>query len=60
MEFSYDDQLIKQFIDVKLNAKYNTIILVYNYNYDKDGRAVDSIDKNGYKLNYIGVAEYID
>jgi hypothetical protein len=60
VDFSYDDQLIKQFMDVKLNSKYNTIILVYNYNYDTDGRAVNLINKNAYKLDFIGTAEYID
>lgn len=62
VDFSYDDQLIKQFIDVKLNSKYNTIILIYNYNYnyDKDGRSVSSVNKNAYKLDFIGTAEYID
>lgn len=60
VDFSYDDQLIKQFIDVKLNSKYNTIILIYNYNYDKDGRPMSSVNKNAYKLNFIGTAEYID
>jgi Immunity protein 22 len=60
VDFSYDDQLIKQFIDVKLNSKYNTIILIYNYNYDKGGRPVSSVNKNAYKLDFIGTAEYID
>ena len=60
VDFSYDDQLIKQFINVKLNSKYNTIILIYNYNYDKDGRPVSSVNKNAYKLDFIGTAEYID
>lgn len=57
VDFSYDDQLIEQFIDVKLNSKYNTIILIYNYNYDKDGRSVSSVNKNAYKLDFIGTAE---
>ncbi|KYC98000.1 hypothetical protein B4102_3511 [Heyndrickxia sporothermodurans] len=60
MDFSYDDQLIKQFINVKLNSKYNTIILIYNYNYSKEGRAVNSVNKNAYKLDFIGTAEYLD
>ncbi|MDQ0233544.1 immunity 22 family protein [Metabacillus malikii] len=60
VDFSYDEQLIKQFINVKLSSKYNTIILIYNYNYDKDGRPVSSVNKNAYKLDYIGTAEYID
>ncbi|WP_026562035.1 immunity 22 family protein [Bacillus sp. J37] len=60
VDFSYDDQLIKQFNNDMLNSKYNTIILLYNYNYDKDGRAVNSVDKNEYKLDFIGTAEYID
>jgi len=60
VDFSYDDQLIKQFNNDMLNSKYNTIILLYNYNYDKDGRAVNSVEKNEYKLDFIGTAEYID
>ena len=60
VDFSYDDQLIKQFINIKLNSKYNTIILVYNYNYDKDGKVVNSVNKSAYKLDFIGTAEYID
>lgn len=60
VDFSYDDQLIKQFIDVKLNSKYNTIILIYNYNYDKDGRSVSSVNNSAYQLDFIGTAEYID
>ncbi|PMC35757.1 hypothetical protein CJ195_18440 [Bacillus sp. UMB0899] len=60
VDFSYDDQLIKQFNNIMLNSKYNTIILLYNYNYEKDGRAVNSVDKNAYKLDFIGTAEYID
>lgn len=60
VDFSYDDQLIKQFINVKLISKYNTIILIYNYNYDENGRPVSSVNKNEYKLDFIGTAEYID
>ncbi|MEG0259463.1 MAG: immunity 22 family protein [Lysinibacillus sp.] len=60
VDFSYDDQLIKKFMDAKLNSKYNTIILVYNYNYNKDGRAVNTVYKNAFKLDFIGTAEYID
>lgn len=60
VDFSYDNQIIKQFSNVKLNTKYNTIILIYNYNYEKDGRTVNSVDKNAYKLDFIGTAEYID
>ncbi|MGO5673218.1 immunity 22 family protein [Bacillus subtilis] len=60
IDFSYDDQLIKQFKDVKLSSKYNTIILIYNYNYVKDGRAINSVSNNEYELNFIGTAEYVD
>ncbi|MGX9291152.1 immunity 22 family protein [Bacillus sp. A015] len=60
VDFSYDDQLIKQFNDIKLNSKYNTIILIYNYNYEKDGLAVNSVDKDEYTLQFIGTAEYVD
>ena len=60
MNFSYDDQLIKQFINVKLISKYNTIILIYNYNYANDGKAINSVSNNEYELNFIGTAEYVD
>ncbi|AMW98138.1 immunity 22 family protein [Rummeliibacillus stabekisii] len=60
VDFSYDDQLIKQFNDVELNSKYNTIILIYNYNYNKEGSQVTSVNKKAYKLDFIGAAEYID
>ncbi|KAB3536222.1 immunity 22 family protein [Bacillus safensis] len=60
VDFSYDDQLIKQFNDIQLNSKYNTIILIYNYNYEKDGLAVNSVDKSEYTLQFIGTAEYVD
>ncbi|AYJ90067.1 hypothetical protein CS953_10210 [Bacillus safensis] len=60
VDFSYDDQLIKQFEDVQLDSKYNTIILIYNYNYEKDGLAVNSVDKDEYTLQFIGTAEYVD
>ncbi|CUB24261.1 MULTISPECIES: immunity 22 family protein [Bacillus] len=60
VDFSYDDQLIKQFKDVQLDSKYNTIILIYNYNYEKDGLAVNSVDKDEYTLQFIGTAEYVD
>lgn len=60
VDFSYDDQLIKQFVDVKLSSKYNTIILIYNYNYDEEERHVTSVNENAYKLDFIGTAEYMD
>ncbi|MBR0606357.1 immunity 22 family protein [Bacillus safensis] len=60
VDFSYDDQLIKQFNDIQLNSKYNTIILIYNYNYEKDGLAVNSVDKDEYTLQFIGTVEYVD
>lgn len=60
VDFSYDDQLIKQFNDVELNSKYNTIILIYNYNYNKEGSQVTSVNEKAYKLDFIGAAEYID
>ncbi|WP_121639136.1 immunity 22 family protein [Virgibacillus sp. Bac330] len=60
MDFSYDDQLIKQFTNVRLSSKYNTIILIYNYNYVNDGRAINSVSNNEYELDFIGTAEYVD
>ena len=60
VDFSYDEQLIKQFKEIKLVSKYNTIILIYNYKYDKEDKIIYTIDKNCYKLDYIGTAKYID
>ena len=58
--FSYDNQLIQQYINIKLKSKYNTIILIYNYDYNKEGKIVKSVDNNTYNLDFIGTAEYID
>ncbi|MEK4670706.1 immunity 22 family protein [Niallia sp. FSL R7-0271] len=60
MGFSYDDQLIKLFMDVKLCSNYNTIILIYNYNYIKDGKSINSVNNYVYELNFVGTAEYVD
>jgi len=60
MDFSYGDQLIKQLVDVKLSSTYNTIILIYNYNYIKDSRAIDTVHNDEYELKFTGTAEYID
>lgn len=60
VDFSYDDQLIQQLLDVKLDSKYNTIILIYNYNYNKEERHVPAVNENRYKLDFIGTAEYKD
>lgn len=60
VDFSYDEQLIKQFKEIKLVSKYNTIILIYNYKYDEEDKINYTIDKNSYKLDYIGTAKYID
>lgn len=60
VDFSYDDQLIQQFKNIKLKSKYNTIILIYNYDYNKEGKIVNFVDKNSYKLEFIGTAEYVD
>src|SRR5690625_925020 len=60
VDFSYDEQLIKQFKEIKLVSKYNTIILIYNYKYDKEDKIIYTIDKNCYKLDYIGTDKYID
>lgn len=60
VDFSYDNQLIQQYNNIKLKSKYNTIILIYNYDYNKEGKIVNFVDKNTYKLDFIGTAEYID
>ncbi|THE09670.1 hypothetical protein E1I69_21560, partial [Bacillus timonensis] len=36
VDFSYDNQLIQQYKNIKLKCKYNTIVLIYNYNYKKE------------------------
>ncbi|WP_438298535.1 immunity 22 family protein [Sporosarcina sp. FA15] len=60
VDFSYDNQLIQQYINIKLKSKYNTIILIYNYDYNKEGKIVKLVDNNTYNLDFIGTAEYID
>lgn len=57
--FSHDDQLIKQFIDIKLSSTYNTIILVYNYNYVNGGKVINSVKNKKYELSFIGIAKYV-
>ncbi|WP_397538198.1 immunity 22 family protein [Rummeliibacillus pycnus] len=60
VDFSYDNQLIQQYNNIKLKSKYNTIILIYNYDYSKESKIVNFLDKITYKLDFIGTAEYID
>lgn len=60
VDFSYDNQLIQQYNNIKLKSKYNTIILIYNYDYNKEGKIVNFVDKTTYKLDFIGTVEYID
>jgi len=60
LDFSYDNQIIKQYNNIELKSKYNTIILIYNFNYTKNDNIVNFISKNAYKLYFIGTAEYID
>ncbi|MEK4407065.1 immunity 22 family protein [Sporosarcina sp. FSL K6-6792] len=60
VDFSYDNQLIQQYINIKLKSKYNTIILIYNYDYNKEGKIVKLVDNNTCNLDFIGTAEYID
>ncbi|MBC6314043.1 immunity 22 family protein [Listeria grandensis] len=56
-DFSYDNQIIEQFRSVNLSEGYNTIILIYNYEYS--GNMKTSTYKNG-TLNFIGVSTYVD
>lgn len=60
VDFSYDNQLIKQYNNIKLKSKYNTIILIYNYDYNKEDKIINFIDRNDSKLEFIGTGEYID
>ncbi|MUV38818.1 hypothetical protein JNUCC1_02689 [Lentibacillus sp. JNUCC-1] len=56
--FSYDDQIISQFMGSKVTSRYNTMILVYGYNYYDESSVINSIDSKSYKIDYIGNAAY--
>ncbi|WP_413524534.1 immunity 22 family protein [Carnobacterium divergens] len=56
--FSYDEQLISQFKNQE--TAYNTILLIYNYSYEKEENKRVSIINQNYQIDFIGVASYLD
>ncbi|EOL45078.1 MULTISPECIES: immunity 22 family protein [Enterococcus] len=56
--FSYDEQLIPQFKNQE--TIYNSILLVYNYSYNKEEDKRISIVNQNYQINFVGVASYLD
>ncbi|MHC5251667.1 immunity 22 family protein [Listeria kieliensis] len=56
IDFSYDNQLIPQFKDV--HKKYNTIILIYNYDYKQEKSFLNTVIQDAYEMDFIGVAKY--
>ncbi|MGX7203556.1 hypothetical protein BCR22_14525 [Enterococcus plantarum] len=56
--FSYDEQLIPQFKNQE--TIYNSILLVYNYSYNKEEDKRISIVNQIYQINFVGVASYLD
>lgn len=51
--FSYDNQIIQQFLET--GREYNTIILIYDYSYDK---RILRKEKDDFFLELIGTASY--
>ncbi|WP_167629989.1 immunity 22 family protein [Listeria valentina] len=58
IDFSYDNQLIPQFKVIQ--KKYNTIILIYNYDYKQEKSFLNTTVKDAYEVDFIGVAKYRD
>lgn len=56
--FSYDERLISQFKNQE--TVYNTILLIYNYSYEKEENKRVSIINQNYQIDFIGVASYLD
>src|SRR5699024_2383721 len=52
VDFSYDDQLISHFKKEDLKFKYNTIILIYNYNYSEESNTIPFVENKKYRLDY--------
>lgn len=57
-DFTYDNQLIPQFNFV--DKEYNTIILIYSYNYEQESIQMRSLKEEVFELNFIGVAKYLE
>mgnify|MGYP003299382018 CR=1 FL=1 len=56
--FSYDYDIIPNFrnlIGEKTKSKYNTVIMVYNYEYDGD---TEDVNGDNYSLEYFGTVDY--
>lgn len=52
--FSYSEEIIVQFPQIL--SSYNTIVLIYDYDYEKEGIKADK-NSSG-QLEFIGTAEY--
>ena len=52
--FSYDEEIIMQF--PKISSTYNTIVLIYDFDYSKEELKVSN-NSSG-TLEFIGIAEY--
>ena len=52
--FSYDEEIIMQF--PKISTTYNTIVLIYDFDYSKEGLKVSNNGSG--TLDFIGIAEY--
>jgi len=54
--FSYDDKLLNEFHSI--DKKYNTILLIYNYNYNNGDRVISNARNESYSMDYIGSTVY--
>ena len=52
--FSYDEEIIMKFH--KISSTYNTIVLIYDFDYSKEGLKVSNNGSG--TLEFIGIAEY--
>lgn len=52
--FSYDEEIIMQF--PKISSTYNTIVLIYDFDYSKEELKVSNNGSG--TLEFIGIAEY--
>mgnify|MGYP000890965455 FL=1 len=52
--FSYDEEIIMQF--PKISSTYNTIVLIYDFDYSKEELKVSNNGSG--TLKFIGIAEY--
>ena len=52
--FSYNEEIIMQF--PKISTTYNTIVLIYDFDYSKEGLKVSNNGSG--TLQFIGIAEY--